>query len=243
MAKTVIKGAKLYLDGYDVSGDHNAVAFNYGAELKDSTAIGDLTHKREGGLKTFSAAHAGMWEGGTAKIDEILSSRVGLTNVVTTLCPTTGIEGEPAFFATVAEASYVPGAAIGELFGFSVQMESVSDLFRGTVLHNATRTATGTGTIMLLGPVSATQRVSAALHVVGPVTGTAPTLDVTIQSASTVGFGSPTFRANFFTASAIVGQQIAPVLGPITDPYWRAIWTIGGTGSPSFPFIVSLAIN
>lgn len=242
MAKTVIKGAKLYVDGYNLSGDHNAVAMDYGAEAKDVTTIGDSTRINLGGLKTFQASHAGLWEGGTDKVDDVLFARMGLSNVVSTLCPTTGAEGEPALFGTMEESSYSPGAAVGEVFAFGVQMESASDLWRGTVMHNATRTASGTGTIMQLGPVSSTQKLSAAIHAYGPVTGTAPTLDVIIQSAAAVGFASPTQRASFFTLGAIGSQMITPVSGPITDTYWRVNWTIAG-GTPSFPFIVSLSIQ
>jgi hypothetical protein len=89
--------------------------------------------------------------------------------------------------------------------------------------------------------VSASQKMYAALHV-RSVSGTNPTLDVVVQS-DTVGFPSATSRITFSQATATTNRhQFSSVAGAITDDYWRVSYTIGGTGTPTFSFAVTVGI-
>jgi hypothetical protein len=92
-----------------------------------------------------------------------------------------------------------------------------------------------------LGAVAAGQRVYAALHVIDPVSGTSPTLDVTLKSAALVGFGSPTTRLTFTQATEPTSELLSAA-GAITDEFWRVDFSIGGTDTPTFPFIVVVGI-
>jgi hypothetical protein len=244
MSSQVLTNSKVYCAGYNWSGDLNSIALRYAAELKDSTNFGSGgTRERKPGLIDFSAAIEGFWNGAVGGVDAALQSQVGVADNVITICPQTGAEAEPGYFGRVIVASYVPGAKIGDMLAFSAEAQgSKSPLCRGTIGLNATKGTTGTGTIMNLGAVGATQKVYAALHVYPTVSGTLPTLDVIVQSAALVGFGSPTDRITFTQASAEGGQWGTPVSGPITDAYWRVKYTLGGT-LPSFPFIVTIAIQ
>ncbi len=76
---------------------------------------------------------------------------------------------------------------------------------------------------------------------IGDPTGGSPTLDVTIESAALVGFGSPTTRMTFSQMTAR-GAQFASVAGAITDPYWRVKWTLGGS-TPGFALVVAIGIQ
>jgi hypothetical protein len=241
MAVQVLKDAKLWLAGYDLSGDMNALALTYGAELQDDTVLGDDTRSHMGGLKTLTFQHEGFWSGGTDAVDEVLFTRIGVANEVMTVGPETGADGEIAFTTPIVEGEYSPGAAVGEMFAFSVSGEGRDSLVRGTVMHNAQRTASGNGAARQLGSVSASQKLHAALHVVA-ASGSSPTLDVTVESDDASGFLSPTTRISFAQATAIGAQWASPVAGPITDDWWRVAWTIGGT-SPDFTFIVVVGIQ
>lgn len=240
MAKQILSNAKLYLDGYDLSGDASALALDYGADLVDLTTINQTTRVRAPGLKQFAANHAGFWSGGTDLVDEVLFARVGGAGVVSTICPTTGAVGEPCLFGQMDVASYVPGGAVGEALQFTVAMESASDLYRGTVLVNSAQGATGSSAVQNLGAVSSTQKLCAVLHVTDPVVGTS--IAVTIQSAALVGFGAPTTRITFATKTAKGAELAVAIPGPITDAFWRASYTVVGAGA-SFPIVVALAIN
>ena len=73
------------------------------------------------------------------------------------------------------------------------------------------------------------------------VSGTNPTLDVKLQS-DVDGFGSPADQITFSQAIAIGSQWGTPASGAVTDTYYRLNYTIGGTDTPTFSFIVVMAI-
>jgi len=232
---------KIYVDGYDFSGDMNGVALASGAEAKDSTTYGDDTRTMLGGLRTVSLTESGLWTGGAAK-DKVWFDNVGVSNKPVSVMPTTGAAGEPAFFFNSMQSQYVPGEAVGEIFKFNVEAQSQDELVRGSVLFPLTTvTSTDVSTGQVLGAASATQKVYAALHVMS-ASGTSPTLDVVVQS-DTSGFGSPTDQITFDQA-ATLGSQIKEVgPGAITDTYWRISYTIGGSATPTFSFAVMLGIQ
>ena len=239
MAERVLTDCKLWLDGYDLSGDMNALALAYAAELRDNTTFGDDTRSRIGGLKTLNFAHEGLWNGGDDQVDDVLFARVGVSNTVMTVSPMAGADGEVAYLARVIEAEYSPGADIGEVFSFAVSGEATDRLVNGTIMVTGAKTASGNGTARQLGALSAAQTLYAALHVTA-ASGTSPTLDVKVQSDDASGFASPTDRITFAQKTAI-GAEWATVAGAITDDWWRISYTIGGTG-PSFTFVVVVGI-
>lgn len=237
MSKLALTNAKLWLDGYDLSGDINALALEYGAEAKDATVISDTTRRFMGGLKTVSARHAGLWEAGTDKVDEVLFARVG-SNVVTTIGPSNGgAEGERAYLTTMLGAKYGLGGAVGEAFPFDVELEGQADLVAGTIIHNALRGLTGAGTVYNLGAPSASQRWFAALHVLTLTGG--GTLTVKVQSDDNAGMTSPTDRGTFAAKSGLGAEIISAVGIGGGDIHWRTSWTLTGS-SPSALFVVAL---
>jgi hypothetical protein len=242
MAEFVLENAKLWLGGYDLSGDMNALALEYGAETQDNTTFGQDTRTMLGGLKTVRARHEGLWNGGADQVDDVLFSQINVANTPMTFGPQTGADGEAGYSFQSKVASYAPGASVGEMFAFNVSAEAAgAPLVRGTIMHNAARTATGNGTARQLGAVAVGQKLYAALHVVA-VSGTAPTLDVTVESDDASGFASGITRGTFTQATAIGAQWLTPVAGAITDDWWRVGYTIGGT-TPSFTFIVIVGIQ
>ncbi len=88
------------------------------------------------------------------------------------------------------------------------------------------------------------QKLYAFLHVTATSGEGDQTLDVVIKSDSASDHSvSPATRVTFTQVTTSVGAQFAtPVSGAISDDYWRAEWTIGGTGSPSFTFLVGMGI-
>jgi hypothetical protein len=141
--------------------------------------------------------------------------------------------------------SQKPGAAaVGDFVSFEFAGVGSGDpLIQGILLENGTtaRMATGNGASQLHVAVGATQRLWAALHVVAAA-GTTPTLDVVVQSDDAGGFASPTARITLAQKNAIGYAVGSTAIGAITDTYYRAIWTIGGTGGPSFTFAVAIGV-
>ena len=238
MAAFVFTNPKLWLAGYELEGVLSTLALNYGAEIKDATVFGNTTRIRKGGLKTVAGQVEGFYDATT--IDAALFSRIGAANVPVTCAPDgAGAEGERAFALLAALGEYRIGGELGEMSKLSLPLDSGGPLVKGTIVHNAARTATGNGTAFQLGAVSATQKLYAALHVVAAA-GTTPTLDVSVQSDNAQGFASPAAQITFTQATAIASEW-KELAGAVADDWWRVSFTVGGA-SPSFTFAVFLGI-
>lgn len=238
MAVSVLTDCKIWMSAFDVSGDHNKIAVAYSSDVKDITKFGDSTRSHMGGLRGAGVSGGGHWQAGTSGIDTILQARIG-TSPAITISPTTGADGEPAYFMSALLAKYQIGAQVGDVHPFGLNASAASQLVRGTIMHNATRTATGGATARQLGAVSASQRLYASLHVTA-VSGTSPSLTASIASDDNLAMTSDTERLTFAAVTA-VGSEFASVAGPITDDYWRVNTLISGT-SPSFTFVVAVGI-
>lgn len=240
MSTQVLKGQTVYLDGFNLTGDMNAIAINYAADMVDETTFGDNTHILKGGLKATTLAHEGFWEGGADKVDDALFNRIGVANKPMSIGVETGADGELAYMLQAVLAEYNPQGSVGEMFAFSVTAEaSDAGLIRGTIMHNSTQASSGNGTARQLGALAAGQKMYAALHVIA-ASGSSPTLDVIIQSDDNSGMTSATNQITFTQAVAI-GGQFDSVAGVVADDWWRVNFTIGG-GGPSFTFVVVLGI-
>lgn len=243
MAAFVATACKFYLNGYDLSGSFNAFGLDYTAEAVDDTMFGDTARSRLGGLKAAGFSHQGAADFADDGLDEIANSILGSIDQIMTIAPTDGTDGERAFTGKVMVARITPIAgAVGDLARFEISGEvSSSDFVRGTILGTGAKASSTSGTGRQLGAVGATQKLYAALHVIG-VSGSSPTLDLKIQSDDNGSFTSATDRITFNQMTAIGAQFATPVAGAIADDYWRATWTIGGTSTPTFTIVVVVGI-
>lgn len=241
MATQVLTQVKCWLAEYDLSGDMNAAAIQQGVDQQDATTFGIGTKITKPGLLDVKASLAGLINLGSGLSEEFLSSKLSVADVPLTIAPTTGLEGEPAFSFPADLATFTPlGGSVGDIMKFALDAQATSArLVRGTLLHNAARTTTGTGTIFNLGAVAAGQLLYGILHV--PAISGGPTVTVKIQSAALVGFGSPTDRITF-TAVTTKTSQFVALLGAITDAFFRVTWTIAGGAGPSITFIANVGI-
>lgn len=234
MASQVLTNTKVWVDDLDVSGQLNAIAVEYGVEALDDTVFGDGTRSNTGGLKTTTMSHEGYWAAGT---DEKAFSKIGGSTVVTIAGAGSAV-GDSAYLAETLTTTYSPSAAVGELLGFSLEMEAAGPLIRGALLANQTATGSANGTPVQLGATTAAQSLYGALHVTSLATGAV--LTVKIQSDSASGFASPTDKITFTAASGVTTAELKSAAGANADTYYRASWTLtGGSGS----FIVSAGIG
>lgn len=234
MAQQLLTDAKVYFDAYNFSAQHNRLAFEYGAEMLDATKFGDTTRTMKPGLFTARASLEGFYEAGVGKIDTRYFTDFAIAGKLLSLFPEGNAEGDRGFGITGVLGRYSPiaGKAVGELLGFTLEAEANSPLVRATLMATGAKSATGNGTGVNLGAVSATQKLYGGLHVVA-ASGTTPTLDVIVQSDDNSGFSSPTTRMTFSQATGITALYPTPAPGAITDTWWRMRWTLGGS-SPNF---------
>jgi hypothetical protein len=241
----VLTNVKVYLDRYDISGFLNSVKLDYAATALNDTRMGHTTTVNKGGVKTVNLAIAGFGDPASAGMEAIAYDRIGTANLPVTASPLGGAPGDVGYFFQALKVTMsAPFANHGELAPYAgTATTSEGPLVRGKVfVSDATaKTASGTSGILQLGDVGATERVYAALHVLA-VSGTNPTLDVTVRSDDLVGFATPTTRLTFTQATAPTSQLLTSALGVTTDAFWRVDYTIGGTDTPSFLFVVIVGI-
>lgn len=243
MAASVLTDCRLYVGSNDLSGDVNSLAVEVGADLLDATTFGHGTRINRAGIRSVVASAEGLWDAdGADAPDTVLHTMVGLQDVPVTICPTNGADGERAFLFRAVNGEYGPSAGYGELLGFSVSLEGSdgAPLVRGLVLRAAGLVGvSGVGTGRNLGAVGATQRLYGALHVLSG-SGTTPTLDVRVESAPLADFVGATTRLTFAQATGATSDWRS-LAGPVSDPWYRVSYTIGGT-APSFSFVVAVGI-
>jgi hypothetical protein len=245
----VLSNATIFYNTYDVSGTANTIDTQITVADKDTTTFGSgNAMTRTGGLIDASGTVDGYAEYGSALTDETFWNGLGTNTHVFTVT-TTGTQGDPAVFFQSLLKNYHPiKGQVGDVAGYHAEFvngllhQPVNGklLLAKTTLSSA---ATTTGTITNLGATSSTQRVRAALHVFSAGGSGSPTLDVKIQSAALVGFGSQTDRFTFTQTTTTANDQYpAAVSGAITDQFWRVSVTTGGT-TPAYTLAVVLGIQ
>jgi len=238
----VLKDARIWLGAYEITASMNSVSLRHAVDVKDNTVFGDDTRSEAAGLRTVTARASGLYAvDGTDEIDDILSTNLATVNTPITFGVETGANNEVAYTFQSLQATYEWGASVGDLPGYDMNASGRgTPLVRGNILQVGTKTSSSNSGDLQLGAVGASQSLYAAMHVTA-VSGTSPTLDVTVQSDDAQGAGSPTERLAFTQATAITSEWIS-LAGPLTDDWFYVTWTIGGTDTPTFTFVVVVGI-
>lgn len=242
MAKSVLQNQIVLVDDYDITGDTNAVAIDYGAEVKDCTVLGNDTRVNLGGLKTVQVQVAGFYDAATQ--DEEVFANIGTSNKPISFGESDTV-GSVSYFFNAVSGEYQVGETVGEVLPFSLGAGAQGNLVRGVLAHNARSTAetsTDVGTAIQLGAVSSTQKLYAVLHVLESNGSGDQTLDVLVESDDNAGFTSGITRLTFTQATTTGTSEMLELDGPLTDDYFRVSFTIAGSGSPSFKFVVFFGV-
>lgn len=251
MALLIANAITTYQGPYEVTCDSNKVKVSTSGEVLDATTFCSGGWKQNvGGLKMFDFGASGFWQANATTLQAIHDQAFADLNASTvTTVSSDGTAGSVATFFQMLEYDYTIGAQVGQIAPFSVagsSSQSVGLVAGLLMLPRQTMTTTTVSSILQIpGGVSAGQSLYAALHVFGTPTGTTPTLDVIVQSAALVGFGSPTTRITFpqqtnpSGGAALWGTPSATVT---TDAFYRVTATIAGT-SPSYSAAVAIGIR
>lgn len=243
MAKFVLYDQLVFVDDYDITGDTNAVALEYGAELKDCTVLQNDTRINLGGLKTVQCSVAGYYDAATE--DAELFSNIGVSGKPVSIVNDGDNEGDIAYWFNAVGGEYTIGTSTGEIMPFSFVAGAQDSLIRGVMGHNARSTAetsSSTSTGVQLGAVGASQKLYAVLHVLDSSGSGDQTLDVIVESDDNSGFTSATTRLTATQVTTSTTSELLEVAGAITDDYFRVNFTIAGSGSPSFKFVLLFGV-
>jgi len=228
MPGTILTDCKIYLGGYNLSGFHNSMALEYGAEMLDDTVFGNAgTRSNKPGMKTFSFTGGGFWD---STMDAPLFARIGAVREVMSFAEDGDTVGDRAYTVRAVNGKYNPlSGEVGALLPFEMDaMSANSPLVRGVVLATGSKATTGNGASVNVGLVGAGQRAYSALHVTAIA---ATSIIVTVESDDATGFPSPTTRMTHttFLGAGAVGADWQELAGPIaSDNWWRSKWTIVG---------------
>jgi hypothetical protein len=217
---------KIALGGYNISGVHNSLTVDYGAEMLDDTVFGTSgTRSNKPGLKTVGYTGGGFVDFGVS--DEPMFNRIGAIREVMSFAYDGETEGDPVYFVRGVNGNYNPlTGEVGALVPFEFTAASANTpLVRGKTLGWGEKAAAGNTALGHAFPLVGTGGVAyAALHVFEVGTD----VSVTIESGTSSGMGAPTARFTFPVVTQ-PGAYWMEMDGPIaTDTFWRAVWTPSG---------------
>lgn len=242
MGKLILTDVPIRFNGYDISGDTNEVSLDGSRDEKDTTNFASSGWREFlAGLKKLDWMVKGFFDPET--FDEEAFNAVtaqGATEHNITVAKGSTL-GDTAYIAKVRGAKYDALGQIGEVAGFDLGGSGSGVMAKATLMEDSTFSASGNGTGRQLGAVTSSQTLYGLLHGTAN-TGTSPTIDVVIESDDNAGFTTATTRLTF-TQLTDIGSEFLELAGPVTDDYWRAVVTIGGTSSPSFTITLSLGIQ
>lgn len=240
MAIQTVSGYKLFVHGYDMSGDFNKANLQVDVDELDSTSIEDTSKEFIAGLSSVKFDGEVFAQHGTGLSETVSSANFAVADKLISIYPSS-TAGTPGYAFESVQLNFSPQMTIGDISRFTINAsKSGSALVRVTDMEGlVTKTSTGNGTARELGAVSATQSLYSFLHVTA-VSGTSPTLNVTVRSDSAEAFSSPTTKITHTQFDAI-GAELKTEAGAITDTWYRVTWTIGGT-DPSFTFDIGVGI-
>ena len=242
MAKFIFKDAVVVFNDRNISGELSQVALEVANNVQENTSFGDDSRTRLPGVIDANVSMQGFWDavGAADDLDGDLFAEIAAASGLLSLSPDGGQAGETGFILQTQAAAYTPGAAHGEVFAFGLTINGDGPIVRGTVMQNGARTTTANGTAYQVGAALATQTIYSAIHVTA-ASGTTPTLDVTVESDDAEGFPSAVTRLTH-PQLTVRGSNIQTLVGPVTDDWWRQVFTIGGT-TPSFTIFGVVAVQ
>jgi hypothetical protein len=237
MATSIIRNQKILFGGYDLTGQTNSLALEYGCDTLERTVLNDDTHNFTSGLFNITAGASGFFDPAT---DKILFDGTGVDGRLLTYAQSLTTGSVAHFFQSMV-SNFESGGSVGELMTYNLSAGAQGKLLRGVVGGNVVDAASnGNGTAINLGGVAAGKKVYAGVHVT-KAGGTTPALTLTLKSDATNAFsGAETTRITFSGVNA-VGSDLKELPGAITDGWWRFNWAITGT-SPQFSFVPVIAI-
>jgi len=233
MTVMILKNAKVFLDCCDISGIANRIRYGMENRLQEASTIDDDVEKYVPGITKFTTEVDGYYD---EDIDYCVEN---YTNPTLSIFTSTNPNAFGYSMEGVEEMATF-NFPVGELKNYTIRFESKSRGVRVVTLDGEiTKTSTYTGNGKELGAISSDQKLYSFAHVID-VSGTSPTLDITVESDADNSFSSPTTRITH-TQFTDTGSEMKTADGPITDTWFRVKYTIGG-GSPSFKMIVGLGI-
>lgn len=229
------KDSKVYVNSSDFSSYFNSVDVARTADVAESTTFGLGSKSYITGNKDGTFSVTGFFD---ATADGVLQPLLGGADMVFVL----GVDGVDATdgcsFAKGNINNYGVSSAVGDIVATSLDIQADSGVYNGTVLENATVTATGSGTAR--DNAVATGNGGGAFLIVQTASGTTPTIDAKITHSA----DNSTYAdlVTFTQATSTTAEVKTVSAGTTVNRYLKVQYTVGGT-TPSFAVIVGFGRN
>lgn len=227
---------RLLFDDHHLSGYATSASEEYSGEVNESTVFTNTAKTYIAGLSDGSVSIEGLFDSATDAIHDAFRVLKATHSPVPLSYGPEGLAvGDPVELASVIRGSYSVPASVAGITQVSMSGQADGGVESGiSLLDHASRTSSGDGSSHDSGSSSSDGAV-AHLHVTA-VSGSSPTLDVTVQHSSD---GSTWADLITFDQATTTDSQRKTVTGTV-DQHLRVTWTIGGT-DPSFDFAVTFA--
>ena len=239
MSKLIGKDLKLILDGYDISGDENALTLDEMADELDSTAFGDSAHNFTLGLYQATTGINGYFNPATNRNHDRLKSLLGSnTGGVFSAFMGQGASpaiGDPAWGIIYVESKYSVNGSPPAMIATQAMLAgrgSARVANWGAVLKNGIATTNTSSTNAAVNNTAASANGgSGMLHVLGAMTtGTA----VIVIEHSTDDITYVTLVTFTVDGSAIAGEVQNVAAGAAVRQYVRARHTLSTTATITY---------
>lgn len=228
------KGTSVYFNTTDFSSYLTNVDMTKVSDVAETTTFGNDNKTYIAGEKDGTISLSGMFDAtGDALVQPFVGSTSN-TNVIVaidTLSATKRVS-----FASGLFTEYGISDPVGDLVAISMSVQADDGFYSGTVLENATVTATGSGTAR--DNTTSTTNGGGAFLLVTSASGTSPTLDAKITHSAD---DSTYADLTTFTQATGATSEIKTIAGGTTiNRYLKVEYTVGGT-SPSFDVVVGFS--
>ena len=229
------KDTKVIIESTDLSSFLNSAEPSRTADVGETTTFGSSNKTFIAGEKAATVSFGGFFD---STADNIIQGLVG-TNDKVAVIGYDGIDAtDDCMFGQGVTTNYGISSPVGDVVAVTFDLQA-SGFFSGSVLENATVTASGNGTARDNG--SSTANGGGAFIVATTVSGTStPTLTAKItHSADNVTYAD----LLTFTALTSAGAEVKEIAsGTTINRYLKVVYTVSGT-NPSFAVIVGLGRN
>lgn len=245
MSNYVLKNAKLYWEGYDLSGRLTAINLPLTQEAKDDTRFSSVSARTYlPGAKGHSLTYSGYHDNATLlNPDKYIYAEYGSAATVITVSCDGADEGEKAYSLYANSSEYTPiGGDHGDVTAFNLNATGTGKAFQGIVMQNGQETSTGTGTAREILGMDEGDVAYMGIHCTEL---DATSLDIIVRSDTVVTFtDTPTLRDFGQTQFTAIGAQYCTFTAPAgisADDCWRIDWTLAG-GNTTATIVVNLYI-
>jgi len=229
------KDTKVFMDSTDLSSYLSSADPSRTVDVGETTTFGSSNKTFVAGEKDATVSFSGFFD---ATADNIIQGLVG-TNDKVALIGFDGVDAtDDCMFGKGVTTNYGISSPVGDVVAVTFDLQA-SGFFSGSVLENATVTATGNGTAR--DNASSTANGGGAFIIATSVSGTStPTLTAKITHSAD---NSTYADLVTFTALTSAGAEVKEVeSGTTVNRYLKVVYTVSGT-TPSFNVIVGFGRN